>query len=194
MRLINLGGMATLLLALLLPPSADAIIFSTLPANGQISALPGELAGWGYTLGNTDSVNWFVPTALSASSMNLGTPDASYFDFPILEPGQTVSMAFDAGSLSGLYGVQVHSFATPGQSESGAFLLAGEWWSSDPFDGGVFIGVADPISTPYLLQVGGVTAVPTAGTVALFGPGLLLMLLLDQRRRKKAGQVGASLR
>ena len=42
--------------------------------------------------------HWFVPTALSASSFTLGTPDASFFDFPVMAPSDAVSKTFLASA------------------------------------------------------------------------------------------------
>ncbi|CDG83000.1 hypothetical protein [Janthinobacterium agaricidamnosum] len=196
MNLKTLGAMAGLVLALLLPAVAAAAPFtftlSTLPPGGHLAVQPGQLAGWGYTLDNTDSVNWFVPTGLSASSFSLGTPDAGYFDFPILAPGASASAIFDPVTLSGLYGVQVFNSVVNGQSDSGFFMLTGQWWSANPLAGGVFIQNATAVLTPFSLTVG-TLAVPLPGTLLLFGPGLLLLLLLRQRRPDEGQQVGAGL-
>jgi len=105
--------------------------------------LPGATVGWGYQLVNTDTLNWFVPTQLNASSFSIGSPDASYFDFPILVPGAAAVVAFDAALHTGLYGVQIFPFALPGQIDSGSFSLSGEWWSGDPLSGGTFLQAAD---------------------------------------------------
>ena len=69
----------------------------------------------------------------------MGVPDASYFDFPILKPGQTVTSIFDLSTASGLYGLKINDAAKDGQTDSGIFTIRGEWWSGDPLSGGTFI-------------------------------------------------------
>jgi hypothetical protein len=175
------------LCALMLSPSAHALpftyTFGLLPPGGAVSGAPGQLVGWGYTLANTDAVNWFVPTQLSASSFALGTPDASYFDFPILAPGLGATLAFDPAAGQGLFGLLLNPGALPGQSESGQFTLAGEWWNGDPFGGGVLLQSSDRVSAAYTVQVAGGT-VPEPATLPLLGAGLLWLLLMLLRYRQ----------
>jgi hypothetical protein len=147
--------------------------------------------GWGYQLVNTDTSNWFVPTQLNASSFSLGSPDASYFDFPVLAPGASVDAAFDTLLHSGLYGVQLYPFALAGQSDSGIFTLSGEWWSGDPLAGGTFLQAADAVQAALSLTVAGVTAVPLPGSLPLLALGMLLLLL--RQRRLQGLQFGRGL-
>jgi len=173
--------LAAVLCTLLLSPSAHALpftfTFGLLPPGGIVAGAPGQLVGWGYALANTDTVNWFVPTQLSASSFALGTPDASYFDFPILAPGLGAALAFDPGTGQGLLGVQLHPGALLGQSETGQFTLAGVWWNGDPLGGGMLLQPSDRVSAPYVVQVAG-GAVPEPATLPLLGAGLLWLLLM----------------
>lgn len=164
--------------------------FATSPA-GAINGLPGQTVGWGYHLVNTDSSNWFVPTQLNASSFSIGSPDASYFDFPLLAPGASVDAAFDALLHTGLYGVQLFPFALAGQSDSGIFTLSGEWWSGDPLAGGTFLQASDAVQASLLLTVGA-AALPLPGSLPLLVCGLLLLrlLLLCQRRRQEGTHAG----
>ncbi|MBB3121130.1 hypothetical protein [Pseudoduganella violacea] len=190
-------AMLGLAAALLSPGLAAALpftfTFGTLPSSGMVSGQPGQLVGWGYSLSNTDSVNWFVPTLLSASSSSLGTLDASYFDFPILAPGISASQAFDDVLVRGLYGLHLFNTALPGQSESGNFALSGEWWSGDPLAGGVFLQTSDQLLSPFTVQIVP-GAVPVPGSLALLAPGLMLLWRgWSKRRGKKGFQVGASL-
>jgi hypothetical protein len=167
--------------------------FAAQPAGGAVSGAPGETVGWGYQLVNTDTLNWFVPTQLNASSFSIGSPDASYFDFPILAPGAAAAAAFDAVLHTGLYGVQIFPFALPGQSDIGNFSLSGEWWSGDPLAGGTFLQAADAVLSPISLQVAGVAAVPLPGSLPLLALGVALMWGC-QRRRQKGAQLGLGLR
>lgn len=159
--------------------------FSTLPLDGQITGSSGQLIGWGYTLSNTDNTDWFVATQLSASSMTLGTPDGSYFDFPILQPNQTIVTNFDIGLLSGLYGLQINNSVLPGQTDSGFFTLTGEWWSGNPLSGGTFIQNAVTETIPFSVLVTENNTVPIANTLFLT---LLGMALLCQFLPKEMGQ------
>jgi hypothetical protein len=183
------------LCALLLSPSAPAApftyTFGLLPPGGAVSGAPGRLVGWGYTLANTDAVHWFVPTQLSASSFALGTPDAGYFDFPILGPGLGASLAFDPAAGQGLFGLQLNPGALPGQSESGQFTLAGEWWSGDPFGGGTLPQPGDRALAPFTVQVAG-GATPEPATLPLLMAGLVWLIvrppLMPLRRRRLPGR------
>jgi len=193
-----LRAMLALCLSVLMPLSAMALPFTfTLtanPAGGGVSGLPGETVGWGYALVNTDSSNWFVPTLLNASSFSLGSPDASYFDFPVLAPGATANASFDALLHTGLYGVQLFPFVLPGQRDSGFFTLSGEWWSGDPLAGGTFLQVSDAVQVALTLDVAGVAALPLPGSLPLLALGLgLVLLLARQRRRQEAAQLGLRL-
>lgn len=180
-----------MILSLLVPLGAQALPFtftwSAGPAGGVVTGLPAQTVGWGYSLINTDSTNWFVPTQLNASSFSLGSPDASYFDFPIVAPGATASAAFDQLAHTGLYGVQIFPFALPGQIDSGFFTLSGEWWSGDPLAGGIFLQASDAVQVPLTLAVEAVVAVPLPGSLPLLLLGLGL-LLTRQRRRQKGTQ------
>ena len=160
--------------------------FATSPAGGVVSGLPGQTVGWGYQLVNTDASNWFVPTQLNASSFSIGSPDASYFDFPIIAPGATVNTAFDALLHTGLYGVQLLPFALPGQADSGVFTLSGEWWSGDPLAGGVFLQASDAVQASLLLTVGA-TALPLPGSLPLLAAGAGVLLWLTGQRSRQQG-------
>ena len=198
MKLRHFYAVYALLFAVLCwSPAARALpftfTFAVQPASGAISGLPGETVGWGYELVNTDTLNWFVPTQLNASSFSLGSPDASYFDFPILVPGATAAAAFDAALHTGLYGVQIFPFALATQSDSGVFSLSGEWWSGDPLDSGTFLQVSDAVLSPLSLEVVGIAAVPLPGSLPLLALGFVL-LWGRQRRRQKGTQLCLGLR
>ena len=185
MRKSYLAALAT---ALLLGASSLAqaapftFTFSLLPASGAIKGEAGALTGWGYRIENQDATNWFVSTGISASSFALGTPDASFFDFPIIAPGAFATQSFDAALLAGLFGVKILVGALPGQSEGGVFTLAGEWWSGDPLGLGVFLRDADPATADFSLTVIGGATVPAPGTIWL----LLFALPLLARRIQSA--------
>jgi hypothetical protein len=75
--------------------SADSITFSLLPGDGNLSGAPSSLIGWGYSITNNSTADWFLATGLNSDSFSNGTP-TSLFDFPEVGPGQTVTEAFDA--------------------------------------------------------------------------------------------------
>jgi hypothetical protein len=148
------------------------VSFSLEPASGAIQGQAGQTVGWGYKLVNEDADRWFVPTALSASSFSIGTPDASFFDFPILAPSQVASMAFDATAHTGLYGFAISPFALVGQSNAGSFTLVGEWWAGDPFADGVFLFESEAFVADFVVSVIG-----TPGGTVPVAPSILLMLV-----------------
>ncbi len=189
--LAMLGLAASLLSPGLAAATPFTFTFATLPPAGMVSGQPGTLVGWGYSLVNTDSVNWFVPIVLSASSSALGTLDASYFDFPILAPGIGATQAFDAALVRGLYGLHLFNTALPGQMENGSFALAGEWWSGNPLAGGAFLQNSDLLTAAFTVQIAP-AAVPLPGSLALLAPGLMLLWRgWPKRRREKGRQLGS---
>lgn len=196
MKSRNFAALAALLLCMLWSALAQAapftFTFGALPSSGAVTGLPGQTVGWGYALVNTDTLNWFVPTQLSASSFNTGTPDASYFDFPVLAPGASISTAFDAVAHAGLYGLDLYPFVTATQSDSGQFSLSGEWWSGDPLAGGVFLQAADALLAPLSVEIG-IAAIPLPGSLPLLALGLSLLALQwhGARTGQRRGDKGA---
>ena len=181
---------AIFFLALVITPGVYAapftFTFSLLPTTGEISGTAGELVGWGYKITNEDADHWFLPTTLSASSFTLGTPDASFFDFPVLAPSGTISKTFLAASGEGLYGIEINASALSGQSESGKFTLLGEWWSNDPLGGGTFLQDAAASEVSFNLRVTSGGIVPTPATLPLILTGVML-LMSSQRCFQKRG-------
>ena len=146
---------------------ADPFSFSTIPASGTVIGGPGSTVGWGYSITNLSSTNWLILTALSAGTFALGTPDATIFDFPILGPGDSLTVAFVAG-LSGLYQFTWDLNAPAGFENNGTFLLSAEFWSGDPFGGGLFVDFATDQSAPYIARVSSPsTPVPEPPTLLL---------------------------
>ena len=142
-------------------PVSAGVIFTLLPADGNVSGVPGSLVSWGYSLTNTDSSNWFATTNLNSDSFANGTPTL-LFDFPILAPSTTVTEAFDPVNSIGLFELQWDVSAPIGFVNSGNFTLSGEWWDGDPLNGGNFIAAAPDIALPYSATVteGGTATVP----------------------------------
>src|SRR5687768_4140918 len=144
---------------------ADPFTFSTIPSSGTVIGGPGSTVGWGYSITNLSSTNWLMITALNSGAFLLGTPDASIFNFPILEPGATVTVTYVPGT-SGLFEFSWDLSAPDDFENIGMFLLSGEFWSGDPFAGGAFVGFAEDQSAPYIARVSSSgTPVPEPSTL-----------------------------
>src|SRR2546425_1966065 len=137
---------------------ADPFTFDTLPGGGNVAGPAGSTVGWGYSITNTSLTNWLVLASISAGTFLNGTP-SSLFDFPIVAPGTTVSVAFDPLNGLGLYQLTWDPAAPAGFVNSGTFVLSAEWWNGDPSAGGSFLTSADNQSAPYTATVTA-TAVP----------------------------------
>ncbi|HXJ17592.1 MAG TPA: PEP-CTERM sorting domain-containing protein [Candidatus Polarisedimenticolia bacterium] len=176
-----------LLLAMGSATRADSFTFSADPAD--VSGTPGSTVGWGYTF-TTDSANadYLVLVGIDSTlflSTN-GTPDASIFDYPILAPGQTLSVAYDPIGWLGLFQFTWDPNVPVGTTETGTFDVTAQF-CSDPFDPstcGNFITLSAPFSAT-VVSPGGV-AVPEPPTAALLGSGLLMMLGMALFRRPRA--------
>jgi hypothetical protein len=180
---------AILLFTALPASSAEIFTFNLLPADGAITGGPGDTIGWGYSIENQSTSLWLVTTGLAPGSFQFGTPDV-VFDFPILAPGSTVTMPFDAATSTGLMALTWDASAPPGTVEVGSFLLDAEWWTGDPFAGGVFAFSASPASESYQATVTAAVA-PEPGSVGLGGLGLFIAGGLARRRLASGTSAGA---
>lgn len=162
--------------------------FSTDPASGDIQGPPGSTIGWGYSITNEDTTNWLVPTNLAADSIPNSTPDASVFDFPVVAPGATASLAFDAVAGTGLYGITWDPSAPVGLSEGGVFTLDAEWWTGDPSSGGQFVQDATEETAAFQATVSSpvVSGTPEPRSVALLLLSCLALALFLRRRIQRA--------
>ena len=70
-RFISCTLMALLLCAGSVPAAAGTIEFILIPSSGLLSAMDGVTQGWGYQIGNSDSLNWLEITALDAGVFDL---------------------------------------------------------------------------------------------------------------------------
>ena len=168
-----------LMAAALLAPAAmgAAFTFETLPANGQIAALPGGTAGWGYRIVNPTE-NWLMLTNLSSDAFLDGTA-VTLFDFPILAAGEERIVQWESG-IAGLFEFTWDTWAAMGSSNSGQFVVEGEFWDGDPLSGGNFVDWADPQSASYSV---GVAAIPEPGALWLVSGALAGLCALTRRRR-----------
>lgn len=182
--------MVVAFLPLASPLSAD-ILFSLLPSDGSVAGSPGSLVGWGYSITNTDPSNWFISTSLNSDSFSDGTP-SSLFDFPILAPGQTATESFDPLNSIGLFELQWDPTAPAGFVDSGDFILSGQWWDKDPFNGGNFIADAPDISFAYMASVSAPAgSVPEPSSWWLVTAGLSLAARCWLQRRPKKIEISA---
>src|ERR1039458_9152866 len=124
---------------------ADSFLFGTIPADGKISGAPGSTVGWGYTITNQSSTLWLVTTAMNSGPFVSSSPDL-LFDFPVIDPGATVTVAYDPSIGAGLYDLVWDTSAPPGFSNSGDFTLSADWWTGDPSGTGVFLANAPDVS------------------------------------------------
>lgn len=170
------GGILFVLAA---PVSAN-IIFTTLPLNGNVSGPAGSLVGWGYSIANTDPSNWFVSTDLNSDSFSNGTPTL-LFDFPDLAPGFTATEAFDPVNAIGLFELQWNPSAPTGSTNSGNFVLSGQWWDGDPLNGGIFIADALDSSAAYTATVSGSSS-STPEPSSLWPMAMILAVLVLFRK------------
>jgi hypothetical protein len=169
--------------------SADSFTFDTLPTSGDILGLPGSRIGWGYTLTNTSLTNWLVPTSLGSDPFLAATPNA-IFDFPILAPGATLSVAYDSLTGIGLFELTWEPGVPIGTVNLGLFVIEAEWWDGDPLGGGSFVELAELQSAPYMaIVVSGTTVIPELSTLALLATGIGALRSL---RRRTAGRRGGS--
>jgi hypothetical protein len=143
------------------------VSFSLSPSDGRISGQPGETIGWGYSLFNEDSSEWFVPTGVSSAAFSIGSPGL-LFDFPVLPPSLGVTVPFNWPSFQGLYSLSLYFDAPVGAEIAGTFALEGQWWSGDPFSGGAFLRSEEAL-------VGYVATVTSVPEPSCFGAVLLAL-------------------
>lgn len=136
--------------------------FSLVPG-ADVVGPAGSVVGWGYSITNLDPDFWLVPLFLDADLFQNGTP-LSVFDFPILAPNQTVTVAFDAGALLGLYQLTWDAGAPDGFVNSGLFRLTADYYSDDPFNGGFSLFLESQRDADYSATVGADADVPEPDT------------------------------
>lgn len=147
--------------------------FATLPTNGAVSGQAGTTVGWGYNISNADPLLWLSVTGFSADPFLNGVPDGSIFDFPVIAPSSTVSVAYDG--IHGLYQLTWDAAAPTGFVNSGTFVLSGAWYDGDPFGAGIFVSDAADRSATYAAKVvaAPTSNVPEPTTLILLASGVL---------------------
>lgn len=168
-----------LALALLCMTSAcgASFVFETLPAGGFLPGTPGASLLYGYVLENPDPTRYLLTTNFTAGSF-ANASVSSLFDFPVLAPGQTISL-FDPNTLAGLFAILLDAGAPVGFVNSGSFVVSGEFYDGDPLNGGAFSAAADDQIAGYEVTV--TAAVPEPSFAALTGLILATGLLVRSR-------------
>ncbi len=170
-------------------PIAQAAPFtvSLLPASGDIAGEPGTTIGWGYSIANPSSTDWLMLTDFQPDVFFHATEE-TLFLFPILGPGQTETVAFNAATLDGLFKITWDALAPVGFTIGGQFLFNAEFWDEDPFGTGAFLSFADPQSAAYSATVtaADTTPVPEPGTLLLTAAGFGVTGFLRRRRDRAA--------
>lgn len=180
---------AALLIAGLLcvPATAQAMpfTFSLLPSSGDIAGEAGSTIGWGYSLTNDSVTDWLMLTGFSSDPFFNAVPDSTIFDLPILAPGASRTLAFDAAAFEGLLQLTWDAAAPSGFTNSGTFVLSAEFWDDDPLAGGQFLSFADDQFAAYTATVlPSSNPVPEPATVVLMASGAAMAFM--RRRRKDA--------
>ncbi len=170
---------------------ASTLSLEAIPGGGAVSAGPGDVAGWGFTLTNT-TTDWVV---LNDSFFTGSTVFGNYMDYlvlpgaPLYEAGpapenSTVMQTWD-GTTSpplGLGEFDLNQIVPPGTLISGQIGVDYTLFSQDPnsptFDPASFVS-SGQFFTPVTVFVA-----PEPGSVLLIGAGLLGLGLA--RRRKHA--------
>jgi hypothetical protein len=174
-------GVAVFLLTMGAAAHADSVTLSTQPSSGAVSATPGSIFGWGYTLTNNSATNFFISESIDSSlflSAN-GIPDASIFDFPILAPLQTVTLAYDPLNLLGLFQFTWNTNVPVGTTETGNFIVYGQF-CSDPADSSTCGDVVSGSTSFSATVTSPTTGVPEPSTILFLAAGLASLRL---RRR-----------
>jgi len=162
---------------------ASSFTLSLLPAGGAIAGAPGSTIGWGYTIVNNSVTDWLMLTSLSADPFLHASADASLFLFPVLAPGASQTVSYNASALQGLFQITWDVAAPVGFTNAGLFQIGGEFWDGDPFAGGNFLASAVTQSAAYTATV--TSPVPGASTLLLTGAGALALLAFRRTGRTR---------
>ena len=174
---------------LALPVTAPAtVIFTLIPASGEVGGSPGSIVGWGFTLSN-DTSDWLWANG-SEFAMNKDPSWGTYEDFSLnsapVAPGTaehptvlTVLFSLIDGTGAGSFAIEP-TVAFDDQAK-GVISLDYDIYATDPSGGGL-----DPIDSARVQAAAVVTSTPEAGTWTLLGLGLAA--LGGRRRRRLAAR------
>lgn len=166
--------------------TADSFTFTLTPLDGAVAGPPGSTVGWGYTITDPSPDNWLASTNFDSGLFQNGTPDASLFAFPILQPLQTLTVTYDPVNGTGLFRFSWDPNAPVGFVNTGLFTLSGEFYDDDPLNGGQFLNFAEDQSATYSATVTSPAPVPEPSTLLLSATGLAALLLRRTRLRTAA--------
>jgi hypothetical protein len=154
--------------------SAQAMMLSLSPVNGDVHGYPGTTVGWGYTVTNDSPTDWIV---LSASDFTPPPPSwGTYTDFiqnyfvllaPAGSPGDTWT-EFNAQSQTGTGSFLIDPQANPGDTATGNIIISFDRYDGDPTNGGNYIDAATVFASASVT----VDPVPEPSTFFLLGGGL----------------------
>ena len=180
-------GVATLVSFGLTPAQAGSLLFATDPSSGALTGAPGATVGFGYTLTNTDSTLWALTTNLAAGTFQFAT-ETDLFDFPEVAPGQTIFVPWNHIAGAGLYEVAIDPASPVPFVNSGAFVLSFDWYTGDPFGGGVLSSSGTDQLAGYQVTAAATSSAPEVNTLSAALSSLLVLLFV--RRRKGVTMAG----
>jgi hypothetical protein len=167
--------------------TASTFSFQTIPSDGILSGSPGSTLDYGYIIENPDPNLYLMTTNFTAGTFDHATV-SSLFDFPVLAPGQTLTVPFDPMSQAGLFEIQLDLNAPNGVVDSGAFVISADFYNGDPSSGGgTFVNSADD-------QIQGYTVIvtPEPSYTAATAIVLLALFALARARVLAAGTQDAT--
>jgi len=175
-------------------PTWGTVTFETNPLTGTLEqSHGGQTQTWGYAITYTpgqyaiDHNLWFVATGISAGGFNnaYASQHPEVFDFPVIAPASmpgdpytayyTVAPAIATGNL---FQIQWKTGLPYVVDETGFFILSGEMWTGNSFDGLAKFADAAPVSTPY--------AASAPEPVSLILLGTAFSVAYWTRRRRKS--------
>ena len=174
MKLMNIAILGAAVFATFSMASPVGPTIVTIPASGNVSGPPGSVVGWGFTLTNSDPVDWVI---LTGSSFTGSQVQGTYVDYlslgsaPLYIAGPApessiVTQNWNLASQLGLGEFNINPTAAPGLI-TGNIVVHYSEFSQDPndpnFDPDTSTVVADAtLSAPVSIGV-----VPEPGTLGL---------------------------
>jgi PEP-CTERM motif len=186
-RLLRCGLLLCLLLCLKL--RANPILMLN-PADGAVSASPGQTVGWGFTLIN-DSGYLLVTSAdyITSTPIGIFTDFISAFNFIVVGPAPEdplVTQSFDNVAFTGIGSYQIDPGTPLGALSTGIIRLTYDLYSVSPNDaafdpGSDLLASGNVLDASASVQAAG--SVPEPSTWLLIGCGLGGVALLRHRRK-----------
>ncbi|MBM3788681.1 MAG: hypothetical protein FJW30_30460 [Acidobacteria bacterium] len=186
--------MKSTLLFLLATATLSAVTITLNPASGNLTALPGQTVGWGFTVDSP--TNYFVPTAVNFVPASgdgvfadmLGPRLTVFVAGPAPDENPNVTEAFDVGLGTGLASFTVNGGVALGTVIAGNILIDYDLFSVSPsnpsFDPGAhYLGAGTTISldTSILVDNASTSEIPEPSAALLLAGGLLFAGLRMRR-------------